>query len=168
MLARIERMIELYGSDIVPPLNEPIDLRLFNTLRSYMFPDFYPRRLQLHSDARGSLFEAVRSLREGQTFLSTTRPGMTRGEHYHLQKIERFLVISGEAVIRLRRLLQDEIFEFRVSGEAPSFIDMPTLFTHNITNVGETELVTLFWSHTIFDPTEPDQYPMAVQPEGRS
>ena len=88
---------------------------------------------------------------------------MTRGEHYHLDKVERFVVISGTARIRVRRLFTDEIEIFDVSGDAPVVIDMPPLCTHDITNTGSSELVTLFWSHDHFDPANADTYPLNVE-----
>jgi UDP-2-acetamido-2,6-beta-L-arabino-hexul-4-ose reductase len=96
--------------------------------------------------------------------VSGTNPGVTRGEHYHLSKVERFVVLRGEAVIRLRRLLHDDVLTFRVSGAVPAVVDMPTMWAHNITNIGSDELLTLFWSNDLFDPGQPDTYPEAVTP----
>lgn len=141
---------------VIPDLRDPLHLRLFNTLRAAMYPQAYPVSLKLHADERGDLFEAVKGDQGGQSFLSTTRPDITRGNHFHRNKVERFLVVRGEAVIAIRRLFDDAVVEFRVSGERPQYIDMPTLHTHNITNVGEVDLLTMFWSHEIFDPNTPD------------
>ena len=131
-----------------------------------MWPSAYPMQLTKHADQRGAFFEVVRAWGQGQTSISTTVPGVIRGEHYHLDKVERFAVISGEATIRVRRLFTDEVVEFSVSGEEPVFIDMPPLCTHDITNTGEKELVTLFWSHDHFDPSNGDTYPLQVVGEG--
>ena len=92
-------------------------------------------------------------------------PGATRGDHYHLRKFERFFVVKGEAEIALRRLLHDDVVTFRLGGGAPAFVDMPTLWVHNITNVGDDELVTMFWSDQLLDLDDPDQYPELVRPE---
>lgn len=162
LLQRLKRMAASYAAQIVPDLRDPLDVRLFNTLRSYLFPDRYPVALTLHSDDRGTLFEAVKSETGGQTFLSTTRPGITRGNHFHTRKVERFLVASGEAEIRLRKLFSDQAVIFRVGGEHPCYVDMPTFHTHSITNVGASELVTLFWANEIFDPNDPDTCPEPV------
>ena len=78
--------------------------------------------------------------------------------------MERFFVVSGEAEISLRRLLSDEVVRFRLSGDRPGFVDMPTLWVHNITNVGKEDLVTMFWSDQLLDPDRPDQYAEAVDP----
>ena len=164
LLSRLQQMCERYDGDIFPDVSDHIDLCLFNTLRSFMFPARYPRSLRLNTDNRGALFEAVKSDQGGQTFLSWTHPGITRGNHYHRRKVERFLVLSGQADIRLRRLFSDQIVTFRVVGATPAYIDMPTFHTHNITNVGDGELQTFFWANEIFDPDNPDTYPEAVEP----
>lgn len=163
MLERAAHLAGRYNTGVIPEFQDLFDLRLFNTYRSYLFPDFYPCRLQLHSDDRGNLFEAVRTDHGGQAFLSTTKPGVMRGDHFHFNKVERFLVVQGEAVILLRRLFDDRLVEFRVSGDRPAFVDMPTLHTHNITNVGSGNLLTLFWAHEIFDPEHPDTYREPVE-----
>ena len=162
--AIMKRMAESYvDHGTIPLIAEDIfELRLFNTLRSQMWPAAYPMHLTKHADQRGAFFEVVRAWGQGQTSISTTVPGVIRGEHYHLDKVERFAVISGEAMIRVRRLFTDEVVEFPVSGNEPVFIDMPPLCTHDITNIGQTELVTLFWSHDHFDPANGDTYPLPV------
>lgn len=147
-----------YTSDVIPDLRDRFDLQLFNTLRSFLYPRYYPKTLTLHSDDRGALFEGVKNRNGGQAFISTTKPGITRGNHYHFNKVERFLVVRGQAVIRIRRLLDDKVEEFHVTGDAPAYVDMPALHTHSITNTGNEELLTMFWSHEIFDPENPDTY----------
>jgi len=155
-----QRVQELHAGyfeqQIVPQLASAFDLALFNVYRSYLFPEHYPLALTVHADDRGNLFEGVRSHRGGQTFVSTTRPGITRGNHFHFGKVERFLVLRGEADIAIRRMFDDQVHRFRVSGESPVYLDMPTLHTHSITNTGDGELLTLFWAHEIFDPQAPD------------
>ena len=107
VLGKLQHIATLYGEFVVPDLRERFDASLFNTYRSYLFPSACPMTPALHSDARGHLFEAVRTLNGGQAFFSTTRPDITRGNHYHLRKFERFCVIRGQAVIRLRKLFSD-------------------------------------------------------------
>ena len=155
---RLSTMSSQYQAQLMPEFQDEFDLSLFNTLRSYLFPKFYPKALTLHTDNRGSLFEAIRSLNGGQCFVSTTKPGITRGDHYHHYKVERFLVIEGKATIRIRKLFSDDVHEFPVTGDNPVFIDMPPFHTHNITNTGDSKLVTLFWAHEIFNPEQPDTY----------
>lgn len=147
-----------YLRNLFPDLTDPFDLALFNSYRSALYPDAFPLPLKLNTDPRGTLFEASKGGGGGQTFLSWTHPGVTRGNHFHLRKVERFLVLEGEALIRMRRVLGDRVWEYRVSGSNPAPIDMPTLHTHSIENTGESPLLTLFWTQEIFDPAAPDTY----------
>lgn len=157
-------MFELYRSGDIPALNSDLDLQLFNTLRYAMFPDHYPIPLPRHADHRGALTEAVKVHGgQGQSFVSTTVPGVTRGEHFHLHKVERFVVVRGRARIELRKVLGSEVVGFDVDGDRPAVIDMPTLWAHNITNTGNDEVVTLFWANEIFDPAAPDTYAEPVR-----
>ncbi|HLM76381.1 MAG TPA: NAD-dependent epimerase/dehydratase family protein [Polyangiaceae bacterium] len=156
---------EYRASGVVPDLRDPFRLSLFNTYRSHLFPDAYPTPLALREDARGALFEAVKTRHGGQAFLSTTKPGITRGNHFHLRKLERFCVVKGSAVIRIRRLFSDKIHAFEVSGNTPVVIDIPTLHSHTIQSTSDEELLTLFWSSEIYNPADPDTYAEPVQPE---
>lgn len=150
------------GGDI-PALRSRLDVDLFNTLRAARFPAGYPIALTPRTDDRGRLVETVRAHGSaGQTFVSTTKPGITRGEHFHLRKIERFVVLGGQARISLRRVLTDRVVHFDVDGRNPVAVDMPTMWVHNITNIGDQDLVTLFWTNELFDPDQPDTYPEPV------
>ena len=163
VLELLQRMHALYATGEVPPLTTLLEVNLFNTYRAFRFPDMFPVSPQVHADQRGALFETVRAHGgTGQAFVSTTVPGAMRGDHYHLHKVERFFVVKGEAEIALRRLLHDDVVTFRLSGDRPSFVDMPTLWVLNIRNVGDDELVTMFWADQLLDPVEPDQYPERV------
>ena len=147
----------------IPALADSFDVALFNTLRAAMWPDAYPLRPTPRSDERGTLVETIRVHGgTGQAFVSSTNPGFTRGDHVHLHKIERFQVLAGTGLIRLRRTLTDEVLEFRCTGDEPAVVDMPTLWTHSIENVGDTELVTAFWTNELLDPEHPDTYPLPV------
>lgn len=150
----------------VPDISTPMRRNLFNTYRAAAFPDMWPISPQVHGDNRGDLYETVRAHGgTGMAFMSTTLPGQKRGEHYHLHKVERFFVVKGEAEIELRRLLHDEVVTFRLSGDRPSFVDMPVLWVHNIRNVGSAELITMFWSDQLLDMESPDQYPETIGQE---
>ncbi|RZU50157.1 UDP-2-acetamido-2,6-beta-L-arabino-hexul-4-ose reductase [Krasilnikovia cinnamomea] len=152
---------ETYRRGEIPALPDRFDVRLFNTYRSHLAPAAVP--LPRHADQRGALVEAVKvHSGGGQTFCSSTVPGVTRGQHFHLAKVERFVVVSGEAEIRMRRVLHDDVVTFRVTGDEPALVDMPAMWAHNITNVGAGELTTLFWANDLFDPAHPDTYPEAV------
>lgn len=142
-----------------PELETSFDLDLFNTFRSYIdLKTFYPKKHILHSDKRGFFSELSRSGSKGQSSFSTTKPQITRGNHFHTRKIERFSVIKGKARIQLRKYLSDEIISFELDGENPSFVDMPVWYTHNITNIGEDELLTFFWINEPYDENDPDTY----------
>jgi UDP-2-acetamido-2,6-beta-L-arabino-hexul-4-ose reductase len=159
VLEVLRQMSGDYSVGRFPELADPFDVELFNTYRSYLFPWWYPRSLEVKEDARGRFVELIHSFGgQGQTSYSTTRPGVTRGNHFHLRKIERFVVIEGEARIELRPVWGSEVTAFDVSGEQPTFVDMPTLHTHNITNTGPSELVTVFWINEIFDPLDADTF----------
>ena len=164
LLSKIVKMAENYAEQIIPDVRNALDLRIFNTYRSYLFPNKYPVPLQVHTDARGGLFEAVKSENGGQMFFSTTKPNITRGNHYHTRKIERFLVTHGVATICLRKIFTQEIHSFSVTGDTPCYIDMPTFYTHNITNTGNDILTTAFWAHEIFDRQDPDTFAELVEP----
>jgi len=94
----------------------------------------------------------------GQVFFSLTKPGITRGNHFHMRKVERFCVVKGDAIIRLRKMGTTDVFELPVSGTEPTTLDIPVFHTHNITNTGNSDLLTLFWSNEIYDPEDPDTY----------
>ncbi len=150
---------DYFENNTVPLLNDRFRVNLFNTFRSYIdHKKHFPVSLKKNTDNRGSFIETVRTSTGGQFSFSTTNPGITRGNHFHTRKTERFIVISGEAVIRLRRIGTDEVLEFRLDGNNPSFVDMPVWYTHNITNTGKEELLTLFWINEFYNPDDPDTY----------
>ena len=143
----------------IPTLNNSFELNLFNTYRCFMpMENYFPVKFTKHTDARGSFVEVIRLGVGGQVSFSTTVPGITRGNHYHTRKIERFAVIKGKALIQLRKIGTDEVLEFYLDGEEPSYVDMPIWYTHNIKNIGEEVLYTNFWINEFFDPNDPDTY----------
>lgn len=157
LLRRLEEYADLYRRGEIPALEDDFARDLFNTYRSYTFPTQAPVMLTRHADVRGSFFEIIRSHGgPGQSSFSTTVPGITRGDHFHRRKIERFTVLQGQARISLRRLFTDEVVSFDVSGDEPGAVDMPTMWAHNITNIGDDVLYTSFWTNDIFDPQKPD------------
>jgi len=159
---KLQTFHRLYSNGVIPNVRDTFDLKLFNSLRQMLFDKQFPFELTRHADQRGSFFECIRSQNNGQTSFSTTVPRVTRGDHFHFEKIERFLVLQGDAKIRVRKLYSDKVIEFNVSGDNPCYIDMPTMHTHNIKNTGSDELLTLFWTHDFFDPENTDTYIEAV------
>jgi len=149
---------EYKENGIFPNLSDYLDLCLFNTYRSYLPIDYFPQMYTLHTDNRGSFVETIKSKNQGQTSFSTTKPGITRGDHFHLRKVERFTVIKGEALIQLRKIGTKEVIEYNLSGDKPGYVDMPVWYTHNITNIGNEDLYMLFWINEFFDSNSPDTY----------
>jgi UDP-2-acetamido-2,6-beta-L-arabino-hexul-4-ose reductase len=143
----------------VPNLDNPFDRNLFNTFLCYIdHSSFFPFKLKLNTDDRGSFVETIKLNSGGQVSFSTTVPGITRGNHFHTRKAERFAVIKGKARIEIRRIGTKEVLSFDLDGKEPSFVDMPVWYTHNITNVGDEELYTIFWINEHFDANDADTY----------
>lgn len=151
-----------YMQGVFPRLSSIFERRLFAMLYAAVFEGLIPRPLSPRKDARGYLVETVRSLSPGQSFLSVSVPGAVRGNHYHMRKIERFSVLKGEGIIRLRKLFDTAILEYPVSETTSSYIDMPTFYTHSIENTGNKELITSFWTDELYDELDPDTYSEAV------
>ena len=143
---------------LVPDLSHPLTRYLHSTYTSFLDMNDLARPVELKSDDRGWLFELLKSPRAGQIFVSRTRPGITRGHHYHDTKIEKFCVIQGEGLIRFRRMLENRIVEYRVSDRPISIVDIPPGCTHSIQNTGTADMITLFWANEIFDPQKPDTF----------
>lgn len=150
-------------ADKFPNINTPLRLALFNTYRCYIDHDHYPRPFTKHTDPRGSFVEIVRADTSGQFSFSTTVPGITRGEHFHTRKAERFAVIKGKAQISLRKINTTKIIDYTLDGDQPAYVDMPIWHTHNITNIGDEELVCLFWINEPYDADDPDTYFVKVR-----
>lgn len=143
----------------IPALNNVFETNLFNTFRSYMdYGTHFPVKYTKHTDDRGSFVEVIRLGVGGQVSFSTTVPGITRGNHYHTRKIERFSVIKGKALIQLRKIGSDEVLNFELDGENPAYVDMPIWYTHNIKNIGDEVLYTNFWINETYDAEDADTY----------
>jgi UDP-2-acetamido-2,6-beta-L-arabino-hexul-4-ose reductase len=147
----------------VPDLEPGFVQKLYSTYLSYLEEDQFAYNLTKHVDPRGSLAEFVKSPHFGQLFISRTKPGITRGDHYHHIKTEKFLVVDGQAIVRFRDIRgEGEVIEYRVDGEEFRVVDIPPGYTHSIENVGDGELITVFWASEIFDQDRPDTYGMPV------
>jgi Nucleoside-diphosphate-sugar epimerases len=146
-----------YG--IIPKLQNNFEINLFNTFRSYInCSNQFPFKYKVNEDERGIFVETMKLNTGGQVSYSTTNPGVTRGNHFHTRKIERFSVIKGKARIQLRRYGTKEIIDLFLDGTEPSFVDMPIWYTHNITNIGNDELVTLFWINEFYNQHNADTF----------
>jgi UDP-2-acetamido-2,6-beta-L-arabino-hexul-4-ose reductase len=143
----------------IPTISTTFELNLFNTFRCYMdIKNHFPVKYIQHTDPRGSFVEVIRLGIGGQVSFSTTVPGITRGNHYHTRKIERFAVIKGKALIQLRRIGTDEVLDFYLDGNEPTYVDMPIWYTHNIKNIGDEVLYTNFWINEFYDENDADTY----------
>lgn len=143
----------------IPGFTSLFELNLFNTFRSYLnLNQYFPVKYKQNIDERGAFTELIRLDSGGQVSFSTTVPNITRGDHFHIRKIERFSVIRGRALIKLRKIGTSEILEFYLDGNNPGYVDMPIWYTHNITNIGEETLYTVFWINEAYNPADPDTY----------
>lgn len=156
----LENFKELYyDKGIIPTLEDQNVINLFNTFRSYIDHEtYFPVKLVQHHDARGVFVETIKLGVGGQVNFSTTVPNITRGNHFHTRKIERFTVIKGKARIQLRKIGTDEILNLYLDGKEPSYVDMPVWYTHNITNIGTEELYTQFWINEWYNSEDGDTY----------
>jgi UDP-2-acetamido-2,6-beta-L-arabino-hexul-4-ose reductase len=165
-VSEILGLLELYkktyfDQKVIPEIKNYFQQCLFNTFVCYIEPeDFYPVQLTPHTDERGSFVEVIKlDSTGGQVSFSNTVPGITRGNHYHTRKFERFAVIKGKALIQLRRIGTKKVMNFEVNAdENPAFVDMPVWYTHNITNIGDNEVYTIFWISEFFNPDDPDTF----------
>jgi UDP-2-acetamido-2,6-beta-L-arabino-hexul-4-ose reductase len=163
-VSEILSLIQLYKSEyqdngVFPQIKSTFEHQLFNTYRCYMdIKSYFPKKFVKHTDDRGSFVEIARLGIGGQVSFSTTVPGITRGNHFHTRKIERFAVIKGNALIQLRRIGTHEVFDFYLDGEEPAYVDMPIWFTHNIKNIGNDILYTNFWINEAYNPEDADTW----------
>ncbi len=159
-LSRLNEFNKIYISNSsFPDFKSSFDINLFNTFRSYLnLEKHFPKPHHKNSDERGFFSEIVRAKTQGQFSYSITNSGFTRGNHFHTRKIERFSVIEGSALIELRKIGDNKIYSFVLSGESPSFVDMPVWYTHNIKNISDNPLTTLFWINEPYNEEDPDTF----------
>jgi UDP-2-acetamido-2,6-beta-L-arabino-hexul-4-ose reductase len=152
----IQSFPEMRRNLFVPDFGDEFVRKLYGTYLSYLPTGAFAYPLETKCDNRGCLAEFIKAASIGQIFVSRTLPGITRGNHYHHTKTEKFMVLQGEAVIRFRHILSGDVIEYPVRGDEFKVVDIPTGYTHSIENVGQGELVTLFWASEVFDPARPD------------
>lgn len=146
----------------VPDISDPFTKKLYSTYLSYLPSNGFSYPLKMNTDNRGSFTEFLKSTDRGQVSINISKPGITKGNHWHHTKNEKFLVVSGNGVIRFRKIDSDEVIEYFVSGEKLEVVDIPVGYTHNIENLGTTDMVTVMWVNEIFDPTKPDTFFLQV------
>lgn len=151
---------------MVPDMTEgSFEKKLYSTYLSYLPKDGFSYPLKMNVDERGSFTEILKSADRGQVSVNISKPGIVKGNHWHHTKNEKFLVVSGKGLIRFRKLGNDEIIEYHVSGEKLEVVDIPTGYTHSIINEGDTDMVTLMWCNECFNPGKPDTIYEAVEKE---
>jgi UDP-2-acetamido-2,6-beta-L-arabino-hexul-4-ose reductase len=170
LAGRIQDFHEMRTTLLLPDFGDWFNRALYATYLSYIPQEELRQSLDVKSDDRGSLAEFIKQKHMGQIFVSRTKPGVTRGNHYHHTKTEKFFVVEGDGLIRMRAIEGGPVEEYSVTGSAYQVIDIPPGFTHSITNVGPGEMVTLFWSSEMFDPNRPDTYylPVDFEAQGKS
>ena len=146
----------------VPDLSDPFTRKLYATYLSYLPTDHFSYPLKMNEDIRGSFTEIIRTPDRGQFSVNISKSGITKGNHWHNTKNEKFLVVSGKGVIRFRKIDEDKVYEYHVSGDHPEVVDIPTGYTHNIKNLGSNDMVTFMWASEPFDPAKPDTYSLEV------
>ncbi|MDM0983849.1 NAD-dependent epimerase/dehydratase family protein [Clostridium perfringens] len=150
---------------MIPNMENELTKKLYSTYLSYLPEKDFSYPLKMNVDNRGSFTEFIKSKDRGQVSVNISKPGITKGNHWHDTKNEKFLVVSGEGVIRFRKVDSEEIIEYKVSGENLEVVDIPVGYTHSIINTGERDMVTIMWVNEIFNPEKPDTIYLEVENE---
>lgn len=165
-LGRIAELIKSFKESRtnlnVPNMSDEFEKKLYSTYLSYLPKEEFSYPLKMNIDNRGSFTEMIRTNDRGQFSINISKPGITKGNHWHHTKNEKFLVVSGKGVIKFRKIDSEEVIEYSVSGEKLEVVDIPTGYTHNIINIGDTDMVTVMWANEVFNPEKPDTYFMEV------
>ena len=146
----------------VPDMSDSFTKNLYSTYLSFLPEDNFSYKLKMNQDDRGSFTEFLRSPERGQVSINVSKPGITKGQHWHHSKNEKFLVVKGNGLIRFRKVGEDKVIEYPVNGEVLEVVDIPTGYTHSIVNTGEEEMVTVMWVNEPFDPDNTDTYYLEV------
>lgn len=147
----------------IPNMNNHLERSLYSTYLSYLPEDQFGYLLKMNMNQHSSFTEIIRTLDRGQFSVNISKPGITKGNHWHHTKNEKFLVVSGHCLIQFRKIDSDEIITYDVSGEKLEVVDIPCGYTHSITNIGDTDSVTFMWCNECFDPNHPDTFFLEVK-----
>lgn len=163
-LGKLAKLIKSFKGNVnfVPDVSDEFTKKLYSTYLSYLPKDSFSMPLKMNIDNRGSFTEMLKTPSFGQISVNISRPHITKGNHWHHTKVEKFIVVSGKGVIRFRNIFSDEVIEYFVSGEKIEVVDIPAGYTHNIENLGDTDMVTIMWCNESFDPDNPDTYYLEV------
>ena len=162
MAELIQSFPGLRDSLTVPDQSDPLGKKLYATYLSFLPPEDFSRPTVTHADQRGSFTELLHMGSRGQVSLNVSRPHITKGDHWHQTKHEKFIVLQGEGVIRFRKVGDSTVIAYKVSGENLTVVDIPTGYTHSIENTGDTDMLTLMWANEVFDPAHPDTLRLPV------
>jgi UDP-2-acetamido-2,6-beta-L-arabino-hexul-4-ose reductase len=147
----------------IADMSDSFTKKLYSTYLSYLPTDQFSYPLKVNMDGRGSFTEFIKTADRGQVSINISKPKITKGNHWHHTKNEKFLVVSGKGVIRFRKIDSDEVVEYFVSGDELEVVDIPTGYTHNIENLGDRDMITIMWANELFDPEKPDTYRLEVK-----
>ena len=165
-IGELAELLQLFNEarkkQIVPDMSDSFIKKLYSTYLSYLPSTAFRSVLTTHEDPRGSFTEFVKSPAGGQVSVNVSKPGVTKGEHWHHTKNEKFLVVRGAGKIKLRHIFKEEVLEYQVSDKKLEIIDIPVGYTHSIVNTGSEEMVTIMWVNEMFDPQNPDTYALEV------
>ena len=162
MAELIQSFPALRDSLTVPDQSDPLVKKLYATYLSFLPPEDFSRPTVTHADQRGSFTELLHMGSRGQVSLNISKPHITKGDHWHQTKHEKFIVLQGEGVIRFRKVGDSTVIAYKVSGENLTVVDIPTGYTHSIENTGDTDMLTLMWANEVFDPAHPDTLRLPV------
>ena len=162
MASLIKSFKESRANLMIPNMKDEFSKKLYSTYLSYLPEKEFSYELKMNVDNRGSFTELFKTEERGQVSVNISKPGITKGNHWHHTKNEKFVVVSGKGVIRFRKPDSDKIIEYFVSGDKLEVIDIPVGYTHNIENIGDTDLVTIMWANELFNKDKPDTYFLEV------
>lgn len=162
IVERIESFKSSREARSVPDMRDPLTSKLYSTYLSFLPSDQFSYPLKMNVDTRGSFTEFIKTPDRGQVSVNISKPGITKGNHWHHSKNEKFLIVMGTGVIRFRQVDRDEVIEYHVSGDKLEVVDIPTGYTHNIENLGDSDMVTIMWANEAFDPNRPDTFFLEV------
>lgn len=158
----LTQFVESRKNLLVPPVGRGFPRALYSTYLSFLPTNQFSYKISGYKDERGTFYEFLKTQDSGQVSISTSAPGVTRGNHYHNSKNEKFMVIKGEAIIKLRQIHGDEVVEYKVSDKKIEVVEMIPGYTHDITNTGNNEMILLLWANEVFDREKPDTYYLEV------
>lgn len=165
-LANVAELIKSFKASrdnlILPDMSDSFTKKLYSTYLSFLPEDDFSYDLLMHEDERGSFTEFIKSPEAGQVSINVSKPGITKGQHWHHTKNEKFLVVKGNGLVKFRKIGSTEKFEYPVSGDKLEVVDIPVGYTHAIVNTGQEDMVTVMWVNELFDPDDTDTYPLEV------